>query len=417
MSNTIEIYLHRAEILLEQNRYTDAISELQKVVAQDPENAQAFSYLAICNAETGKLRDAFQAIEAAIRIEPNHAVHFYVLSKLYIDSNKLKDADQAIMEALRLQPFDPEFILLKAHIEYLRHNWHLSLEYAQNGLQLNAEHVGCLNMRAMSLVKLNRASEAYETIEFALRREPENSHSHANFGWTMLESGQYNRAFEHFKEALRLDPNNEYARTGLKEAIKSKNRIYRIILKYFLWVGKLRKKSQWILIIVAYIIYRIILYISENVPAIAPVLYVIIGFYVLFAFSTWIAMPLSNLFLRLHPLGKHALNKDEVSASNTIIALIAGGLLFAGASFLFGYFILLAIGVCMIFMLIPVGGMFIAESGTKARRSLRQYVVVLSIVGALGILLLPVSELSILPFFIGVFIYGWIANYVIMKSA
>jgi len=110
---------------------------------------------------------------------------------------------------------------------------------------LDPEHAGCLNLRAMAEVKLGRKAQAAATIEAALARDPENAGTHANRGWTYLEESDPGRALEHFREALRLDPENEWAREGMVEALKARHGVYRLVLRCFLWMQKLGESARW----------------------------------------------------------------------------------------------------------------------------------------------------------------------------
>jgi len=101
------------------------------------------------------------------------------------------------------------------------------------------------------LVKLNRKQEAADTMDYALHRAPQSSYSHANKGWVSIEKGAYEEAITHFKEALRLNATNAYAKAGLREGIKAKNFLYRGVLKYFLWLGKLQAKYRWAFVILS----------------------------------------------------------------------------------------------------------------------------------------------------------------------
>ncbi len=66
----------------------------------------------------------------------------------------------------------------------------------------------------MALVKLGRKAEAGADDRAALLRDPENALTHANQGWALLEQGDHGKALEHFREALRIDPEIEWARAG-----------------------------------------------------------------------------------------------------------------------------------------------------------------------------------------------------------
>ena len=114
---------------------------------------------------------------------------------------------------------------------------------AERGLAIDPEHNVCTNLRAMALVQLGRKDEAAETLGSALANDPENALTHANQGWALLHQGDHQRALEHFREALRIDPELEWAQAGIVEALKAQYLIYRLMLRFFLWMG--RQSQTW----------------------------------------------------------------------------------------------------------------------------------------------------------------------------
>ena len=195
------------------------------------------------------------------------------------------------------------------------------------GLQMDSEHVGCTNLRAMALVKLGRRQEAGATIDAALARNPENSMTHANQGWTLLESRDHKKALEHFRESLRLDPENEWARQGIVESLKAKHLIYSWMLRYFLWMSKLSPRAQWGVILGAYFGNRILSGLSRSNPELAPWILPVKILYLIFVILTWTAHPLFNLLLRLNRFGRFALSREQVVASNWLGATVLLGLI------------------------------------------------------------------------------------------
>ncbi len=409
-------HLERGRLLLEQNRLKEAEREFKQALAHDPHDTIALMLLAEVYIQDNRYTEALQYSQQAVSLEPEIPSLYYTLSRAYLYNKNTKKAREAVAEGKRLNPIDAHFYLVGAHIAYYEDKWQEALNEAEQGLQFDAENVQLINMRAQALVKLNRRAEAGETIDYALKNDPEDSYSHANKGWVLVEKGQYKAAVESFREALRLNPGNIFARQGLREAIKAQNPLYAMILRYFLWSAKLSERGQWFFIIGIYVLYRIIVGLSRNFPALQPFLMPFIAAYIIFAFSSWIAKPISNLFLRLHPMGKHALTEDEVRGST-----IAGAVAFTSLSSLIIYFItnnelfntlFIIIGV----MLIPASGAFIPEPGTRARRMLIAYAIGLGVVGLTAVLL-PNAVFLFLIFALGIFAYGWVANYAIMKDA
>jgi hypothetical protein len=123
---------------------------------------------------------------------------------------------------------------------------------------------------------------------------------------------------EHFREALRLDPQSGWAKAGILEAIKARNVVYRWMLAYFLWMGRLSTGAQWAVIIGAYFAQRFVRAALRAQPELGPVLWPLLVLYFAFVLMTWLAYPLFNLMLRLHPLGKHALSPEQRLGANVV---------------------------------------------------------------------------------------------------
>ncbi|RMG87416.1 MAG: tetratricopeptide repeat protein [Bacteroidetes bacterium] len=409
-------HFQNAQFFFSQKRYTDAEKELKQSLAENPNDAWSLALLAACRIHAGDFGQAIKLAQQSITLEPWNPSFFSILARAYFYNNEPQKARETTLEGQRISPNDPVFFAILSDIEFQQENWEKALENANQGLELDPEDLDLVNLRAKCLIQLNRQDEAAQTLDYALHKSPENSYAHANKGWVAIEKDQYDDALRHFKEALRLDPQNEFARHGLKQAIKAKNVLYRGILKYFLWMGKMQENYRWGFIIGIYLLYRLLLKAYETFPQLAPLLLPLIIFYILFAFSTWIATPLSNLFLRLHPVGKYALTKDEIHGSNAIGILALGGGLALLGWFFTDWEVLLFLGGYFIMMMIPVGGIFSLSEHKKARRYMIIYSVLLALSGALW-LIYPQITGFLIAFGLGIFFYGWVVNYFLNKEA
>lgn len=417
-------YFQRARILFEQHRFVDAEKELLTALANDPNDLECNNLLAFIYAEQGKKSEALEAANRTIGLAPDWSFAWYTFAYAnWIQQSKVSTdkALEAIDQAIHLEPRHADYHYMKGEINFSRNNWQLALDSAEEALALDAENVGALNLRAKSLVKLNRVVDANETLDFAIHQNPENPNSHANKGWALIEKGEYDQALVHFKEALRIDPNNKWAKEGLKNAIKGKNVLYRGVLKYFLWIAKQSRKNQWLFIIGAYVLYQIVIQLSQTYPALAPVAYPVIGAYIAFAFSSWIAVPFSNLFLRLHPLGKHALSRFEIIGSNILGGFLFGGLLCGLSYLLTGFSVMLLLCVWFLMMSLPLGGTFSSSdphSGTKRLIGLTTFIGLIGLTGIVGLELLnneQLFNLCLSAFGLGILGFSFLANFVIDK--
>jgi tetratricopeptide (TPR) repeat protein len=310
--------LQRALVLHEQGRHDLAEKELRQHLAQTPDHGFAHALLAISLLEQQQPKEATQAARDAVAHAPDLAFTHYAMARVLADRNHDAEAVSAIEEAIRLEPTDADYHAQRAAIEFNRRNWQETLRAAEMGLQFAPEHTGCNNLRAMALVKLGRKSEAGATIESTLARDPGNASSHANQGWTLLEQGRRREALGHFRESLRLDPTNDWARAGLVEGIKAGNPIYAFMLRYFLWMQKLSDRARWAILLGGYFGSRFLGDLSRTNPDLAPFVTPLRVAYIAFALLSWLAHPVFNLMLFLHPLGRHALDDEERSQARRV---------------------------------------------------------------------------------------------------
>jgi tetratricopeptide (TPR) repeat protein len=398
-------HIERARLLIQQSRYEFAAKELQKALAADPLDPIAHALMAVCLAEQEKFDRAYDEARQAATLAPDLPYAQYVLAYVRYKQDFLPEAEQAVNNAIRLDPWDADHFALLAQIKFQQKRWRDALEAAESGLEIEAEHLSCANWRAMALNQLGREDEAERALEDAIAQDPENALTHANQGWTALQRGEAQKALEHFRESLRLDPTSEWAQSGMVEALKARYFVYRLMLKYNFFMSRLSGRSQWFVLIGVYLVAKIV-----------PFLFIP---YLIFVFLSWTSDALSNLLLRLNHYGRLLLTKEQIAASN----LVGGLLLTAAVSAVIAVMtahktaILAAAGCAM--LIIPVAGSFSIEKPSP-RKVMFIYTGVMGFMLFAGLLLsLFGSEMYFLliPFFVlGFMLFGWIANGINLRS-
>ena len=304
-------------MLYEQGRYADAEKVLRETLLANAEDAEAHALLAGCLLQRDAFDEAEREARTAIGLDPEDASGFHMLGMVELARNDPKAAQTSFERALELCPWESGLHHLLGEVHFAKKRWQQALDCAEQGLEFDAEDIDCQNLRVRALVQLGRPAEANQEISDALRREPHNADSHATNGWTLLHASKPRPAIEHFKEALRLDPEHEFARAGIVEALKARNPIYGLMLRYFLWMERLAGKA-FVLILVAFVLYRVALNYAKKDPEIGQWLWWVIYAYWGFVAMTWLAVPFFNLLLRLHPLGRHALSSEQKRDSTLV---------------------------------------------------------------------------------------------------
>jgi len=423
-------HLQRALLLYQQARYDLAETELQQALAVEPGHAYAHGLLALCLAEREQFKEATEEAQQAIHLAPDSDFSHYAMARVMHERHREDEALAAINEAIRLDPDDADYLALLAQIHLSERRWPAALEAAERGLQHDPEHVGCTNLRAIALVKLGRKAEAGATIGAALGKNPDNSLTHANQGWTLLEKGEPKQALEHFRESLRLNPENEWARRGIVEALKARNIIYAVMLRYFLWMSKFRKNAQWGILLGAYFGNQVLGAIARHNPAWAPWILPIRILYGCFALMTWLASPLFNLLLRVNRFGRLALSREQTVASNWLGLCLLLALVALTGCVWFGFNSPWVMALCVFgLLLLPVAGTFNCARGWP-RKTMSAYTLGMVLAGAVAVAFLFLADnrladdarlfREIGAGFFGLFLIGaigstWVANILAMQ--
>ncbi len=317
-------HLERAQLLLQQSRPADAEREALLALTLAPDQPLAHAYLALSRSDQNRPQEAVESARAAVGLAPDTAFFHYVYAIVLHRADREAAARTEITEAIRIDPENANHFSLLASIELSERRWPAALEAAERGLTLDPQDVSCANLRSMALVRLGRKEEAMEAVDFALAREPHNALSHANQGWNYLHRNNPAAAQNHFREALRLNPQLEYARTGMLEALKARNPIYRAMLAYFLWMGRQSRRLQGVFILATYFGVNGVSKVAHEDPRWGKFLWpLLIAFYI-FIYLSWTAVPMFNLLLRLNRFGRFVLSGDERRATNWFGACLLG---------------------------------------------------------------------------------------------
>jgi tetratricopeptide (TPR) repeat protein len=412
-----EYSLSKVGILIQQKKYDAAEKILRQLLAQEPTNIHYLALLAQLNLQQDKTDEALSIIEDAIGLSPDTAHLYYIKSRIDIQKDKYDEGEKSIQQAISLDPYTADYFAWFANIKLARKQFDDSLQLANKALEIDPEDLLALNVRSTVLIKLNRKEESFTTIEGALRNDPNNAYTHANYGWGLLEKGDHKKALKHFKEALKNDPNFEYAQRGMIEALKASNPVYRLFLKYSFWIGNMGAKYQWFFLLGFYFGTQALNKLADSNAGLRPFLAPVVILLTIFAFSTWVIKPISNLFLRFNAYGKFLLSKQEKMSSNfvavSLLVLLTGlGMyIYSPAD---KYFVLAAYGFAM---MVFCGIMFLPSK----YNSIMIYTIAMAVLGLIAIWMAftnnAATESVALAFVIGFIAFQWLANFLLIKRS
>jgi tetratricopeptide (TPR) repeat protein len=360
MNDTFQ-FIERARLLLDQGRVNEAMKQLKNALQQDPDNDDALALYARCQYQQKDFNGGIETLQRVIAIDPENSYYYYLIGFGYYRKDQNPAAINMLQQSIQLNPYFAESYGLMAYVFNDDKDFKQALVKANEGLAIDPENITCLNVRSIALNKLKMTDDAIETMQYALAQDPDNEFTHATVGWNYLEKGKHKIAVNHFREALRIDPNYQNAKDGLKESLKSKIAPYRWLLQYSFWINNKAKKIRWVIPVGLYLLVRFTATAFNQNKSTHNISLFILGLYLVFVITSWLINPIANLFLLFHKDGKHALDITEKNTAVTVVgSLITGCILFLVAMFLpkgdneiFMSLMIAAIAFCA--MAIPLG--------------------------------------------------------------
>lgn len=380
MSSSIE----RARHLRERHRHEEAVALLHLHLADFPDDPQAYVELAFNHLEMpGKRSQAVDHILKAIGILPDigelHALHARTLNQL----DRHKEGLAAAERAISLDPENAFCWVSKGESLLGLSEWKSAEAALDQALRIDPDNTVASNLRSVALRMQNRLDESNEETKRRLARDPENPISLANAGWSALQSGKIEQAENLFRDSLRIDPECEYARDGLKESFRARSGFYRLFLRWVFFMQRFNEKNQIFIMIGIVVGFRFIRTAAQAInPALLPPLFVL--FY-LFIFGTWLASGLANLMILRDKSARLSLDRSEKIDGMVVGGGFMTGLVLGLTGLAFGQDVMMLVGAMLMLAAIPSSMCFV-DASLKARFVFGGAAVLIYLTGTLGII-------------------------------
>ncbi len=360
--------LQKVLFLINHDRLREAEKELRAILAQSPDDSQALGLLAGCLIDLKRYSEAAEIARRAVAVDPMNPIGHWFLSRIFLNDGDRAKALASAQEAVRLDPEDPDFLVTLANVHADASRWQDGLDAVESALAIDSEHQGALNLRAMLLRQMRKTGQAGQALETALANRPDDPHTLANLGWHHIEQGDWSQAKTSFLAALRLDPHNEGAREGLAEVLKAKNLLYRLMLRFELWMSKLDGKNTWAIIIGGFVLVKVLRAVAKTEPALEPFIMPIVTAYSIFVLLTWIHRSFFNMVMMLQPQHRLLLDRGEQAQGKAFGFMLVGGALAGIIYWLTDYEPAFAVLLWLGVLLIPLTKTVAVEQPAIARR-------------------------------------------------
>ena len=332
MSNTEHSRLERAEFLRQTGRRPEAVKELRNLINDSPEFVHAYARLALILAKDNKSsKEPIFLAQRAITLEPEYGFGYYSLAFAFYMQDRYNDSEQAILRAIELEEDNPDYWWFHGAMLSDINRRDAAKASLLEALRLNPEHQWSLTLLARLEAKFGNVAEAKRIAAIATKNLPEDEDAHIARGYALLYSNRPKEAFEAFREALRLEPNNEDAQAGMLTALKTQYLFYRTVFRVFSMLNRISptiKNRLFIGLLIACIVVTVVLCsLSTHHPEVENTYLPIFGFVLLsvflaciaFYFINWFCEMLSFFLLLFNRWGRLTMNGRQKAAVDFVI--------------------------------------------------------------------------------------------------
>jgi len=341
-----------AQLLRERGRHEEAVSALLSHLAGNPQDPLAYMELALNRMEIdGQLRQALEDARTASGLLPDVSYTIALQSRILSQLERHGEALTLAESAVAMDPGEAGSWIAKSIALIGLSRWKDAEEASRTALSLDSDNEAASNLLAHTLRMQNRLDASEEESRRRLERNPENAFSFANAGWASLQRGDVKGAENHFKEALRIDPNMAYAKDGLKQSYRARSAFFRLYLKWAFLLQRFSEKNRVLVIIGLVFGFRILRNLAASVHPLLVIPVVVI--YYIFVFGSFISGALANFFLLRDPVARLSLEPSEKVEGAVMGVLFLGGLLCFAGGFASGVHALGVAGAAMMVAALP----------------------------------------------------------------
>jgi tetratricopeptide (TPR) repeat protein len=306
--------LQRGQVLLDLGRAREAETQFRTALAAEPNDATLHALLAQALLRQERYDQAEETSRSALAADPEHVLALSTLAASLAGQERYPEARDVVQRGLALAPEIAGLHFQEASLLLALKRPGDALDSVERGRRLDPESSAGAAAQAGVLFQLRRYNEADAAVDEALRLDPENPDAHRIQGMLALRRGGGSSAVRAHRAALRLDPTDDSSREGLSVALKSRNPLYGLLLRYGMWLDGLPNGLRVLMLLLPFLLTRLLRPFDGQTWA-TVLLIVVVAFVVL----SWTIEPLMNCVLLLGR-ERHLVNRVTRQATYGFLA-------------------------------------------------------------------------------------------------
>jgi len=218
--NDAEAYYNLGTLNLRRNDLQQARQYLEQTVKLRPDYPEAWNNLGMIAAQQGQAEEAIRNFQESLRQRPNFAIALLNLGNLYRRGGRFEQAQMYLKRALEIQPDDPEANYSMGMLYAQQDQMQAAADSLQKAIELRPDYPEALNNLGVLFVRSRDYPKAEEQFKTCIRIAPNFDQSYMNLARVYAIQHDTEKARDVLAELLRIQPENRGAQQAL-EMLKS----------------------------------------------------------------------------------------------------------------------------------------------------------------------------------------------------
>ncbi|MCP9464689.1 MAG: tetratricopeptide repeat protein [Nitrospira sp.] len=203
-----EVKRHLVQLHIAGKDYAAALSELEKILNEDPGDLDAQLRMALIHGEQKDYAKAIDRVTAILQVRPEELRIRDYLGYLYEETKNFPKAIESYRHNLNL---DPRFVESHVHLGVLQYrlkNFPEAIRHLTEAVRLNPKQPEPHIVLGLSYLQSDQFEQAREAFEEGITHHPQNADLHFNLGTAYDKLNRFDDVVRAMETAITLDPHH-----------------------------------------------------------------------------------------------------------------------------------------------------------------------------------------------------------------
>ncbi len=188
--------------------YDSIIAQQTQILAQDPNNVDAYTQRGMAYYYTGNYDRAIADFTQAIALDPNNPSFYNNRGLAYKHIGDYTNAVHDYTKAIEMNPNEADFYANRGNVHILRDDYENAVTDFTQALAFNSSNADFYNLRGLAFYRLQNYDDALNDYNQAIQLDPANPILYYNRGLAYEKKADFDSALNDYNKAIEMNPND-----------------------------------------------------------------------------------------------------------------------------------------------------------------------------------------------------------------